>query len=68
MVTAERGRKLWLSGSVFLAKGRGVGFGLFLAKGRETAALPGRWFWFVFGQGKGDGGTALVEIDVGFFL
>jgi hypothetical protein len=40
MVTAERGRKLWLSGSVFLAKGRGFGFGLFLAKGREAAAVP----------------------------
>jgi hypothetical protein len=40
MVTAERGRKLWLSGSVFLAKGRGVGFVFILAKGREAAAVP----------------------------
>jgi hypothetical protein len=40
MVTAERGRKLWPSGFVFLAKGSGVGFGLFLAKVREAAAVP----------------------------
>lgn len=40
MVTAERGRKLGPSGFVFLAKGSGVGFGLFLAKGREAAAVP----------------------------
>jgi hypothetical protein len=37
---AERGRKLWPSGFVFLAKGSGVGFGLFLAKVREAAAVP----------------------------
>lgn len=40
MVTAERGRNLWPSGFVFLAKGSGISFGLFFAKGREAAAVP----------------------------
>jgi hypothetical protein len=69
----------WREGKALLREGEGLwkwGKDGDSWEGPEALALwfrffgqrEGRWFWFVFGQGKGDGGTALVEIDVGVFF
>jgi len=70
LVLQERGWKLWLSGSVFLAKGRGVGFGLFLAPGRESSwwNQPGERKKIRAGGGGGPLGEDRFRSFLGFFL
>jgi len=70
LVLQERGWKLWLSGSVFLAKGRGIGFGLFLAPGRESSwwNQPGERKKIRAGGGGGPLGEDRFRSFLGFFL